>query len=276
MARWGIISQDRHLARSGSRHRRMEAPRLRSWPDCYGYTYSRDTRTWRCVKNLVTSRGWNGETCIHPSWTCGTGAEAVHRLDNLDIDDVMGDTWTPWRAWTTWNARSKAEGRQQTGWGLCMPGCPEYAYRANGQVVSHVFRVLGDNGRATAGRYSPERWSALGNPLAATGPGNGSAPARRPIRPWRPSPSPQKSPASVLARLGRRQWKGNESTYLRRPFFQSSSFQFPSPFSSTPSPSRVCFVREARCRSFALLGVQFNFLPWVVCLLKFCGLCLVQ
>lgn len=194
MARWGIISQDRHLARSGSRHRRMEAPRLRSWPDCYGYTYSRDTRTWRCVKNLVTSRGWNGETCIHPSWTCGTGAEAVHRLNNLDIDDVMGDTWTAWRAWTTWNARSKAEGRQQTGWGLCMPGCPEYAYRANGQVVLHVFRVLGDNGRATAGRYSPERWSALGNPLAATGPGNGSAPARRPIRPWRPPPFPPKVP----------------------------------------------------------------------------------
>lgn len=116
-------------------------------------------------------------------------------------------------------------------------------------------------------------WGTLWLPLA-----QGTGPRRRGALSVRgaPPPSPQKSPASVLARLGRCQWKGNESTYLRRPFFQSSSFQFPSPFSSTPSPSRVCFVREARCRSFALLGVQFNFLPWVVCLLKFCGLCLVQ
>lgn len=274
MARWGIISQDRHLARSGSRHRRMEAPRLRSWPDCHGYTYSRDTRTWRCVKNLVTFRGWNGETCIHPSWTCGTGAEAVHRLDNLDIDDVMGDTWTAWRAWTTWNARSKAESRQ--GGDFVCPAARNTRIEQTGKssrTFSAYSEIIGGPLLGGTALNGGAHWGTLWLPLA-----QGTGPRRRGALSVRgaPPPSPQKSPASVLARLGRCQWKGNESTYLRRPFFQSSSFQFPSPFSSTPSPSRVCFVREARCRSFALLGVQFNFLPWVVCLLKFCGLCLVQ
>lgn len=159
----------------------------------------------------------------------------------------------------TWHARWKGSVPGQTGRRLCT-AARNTRIRAIGQVVSHVFRVPGDNGGPLLGGTALKGWSALGKlgtlclPLA-----QGTGPPRRGALSVRGAPPfPPQSPRPLLWRDygGAQRNRG----HLSRPFSSFSIFHPP----SLPSTSRVCFVGEARCRSFALLRVQIYFLPWVV------------
>lgn len=166
-----------------------------------------------------------GVPWIYPSWTswtCEVGAEA---LDQLDIDDVMMDGAD--------NKRGMQDGRQtedrRQGGDFVCPAVRNTRIRANGQLVSHVFRVLGDNGGPLLGGTALNggaHWGTLCLPLAqGTGPRRRGALSVRGAPPLPPLP-PQKSPVSVLARRGREVPKGIECTYLV-PFSSFSIFHLP-------------------------------------------------
>lgn len=181
-----------------------------------------------------------GVPWIYPSWTswtCEVGAEA---LDHLDIDDVMMDG-ADWK-------RGMQDGRQtedrRQGGDFVCPAVRNTRIRANGQLVSHVFRVLGDNGGPLLGGTALNggaHWGTLCLPLAqGTGPRRRGALSVRGTPPLPPLPPP-KSPVSVLAR--REGGAKRNRVHLSRPFF--FIFHFPSPFFSPPDPAFASSVKLA-------------------------------
>lgn len=147
----------------------------------------------------------------------------------------------------TWNARWKGSVPGQTGRRLCM-AARNTRIRAIGQVVSHVFRVPGDNGGPLLGGTALKGWSALGKlgtlclPLA-----QGTGPPRRGALSVRGAPpSPPKSPASVVARLGR---CPEESRALISSLFFIFHFPFSIPLLSPPHPAFASLVKLAAALS---------------------------